>query len=254
MILIGSILMWSALLYALRRRALSCLAEMKKYDQTRVYHLQNRLHRNFIFSEKSRILLLYIFLPFLWIRWIERMRNQKFQKQLLILIPSISSMLRAGHGIEKSLTEAKKTIPSPMCDEIQLVLNEMSLGATLEESLLRLNERFKSENMQMLVHAIIISRKLGSSLTEAIDNISQNILEKEKLKAQIMALTSQGKMQSYIAIAMPFMLGVVLQWISPGYFDLLFSTLIGKCCILYSLCSMAVGLFWIHKITHKEYL
>lgn len=254
MMLFGIILIWLAVIQVFRTRAVYILKEIKKRDQIRTANLQSRLNRNFIFSERSKIFLLYVFLPFLWIRWIEYTRNQKFQKQLLILVPSLASMLRAGHGIEKALAEVRKTIPPPMSDEILLVLNEMSLGTTLEESLLRLSTRFKSENLNMFVHAIVISRKLGSSITEAIDHISQNIMEKEKLKSQISALTSQGKMQSYIALAMPFMLGFVLQWVSPGYFDSLFSTLFGKCCILYSILSMAVGVFWIHRITHKEYL
>lgn len=254
MMWVGFACLWFSSIYMLRTRASSFVETMKKKDRRRVASLQNRLNQNFIFSEKNRILLMYIFLPFLWIKIIEHLRYQKFQRQLLILIPSISSMLRAGHGIEKSLSEVKKTIPPPMCDEIQLMLNEMQLGAPLDESLLRLKDRFKSDNLQMFVYAVIISRKLGSSLSEAIDHIAVNVMEKEKLKQQIMALTSQGKMQSYIAVCMPFMLGFVLQWISPGYFDLLFSTTLGKLSIVYSIVSMSVGLFWIYKISHKEYL
>lgn len=254
MMWVGFACLWFSLIYMLRARALSFVKIMKEKDRKRVASLQSRLNQNFIFSEKNRILLMYIFLPFLWVKIIEFRRYQKFQKQLLILIPSISSMLRAGHGIEKSLSEVKKTLPSPMCDEIQLMLNEMQLGAPLEETLHRLNNRFKSDNLHMFVYAIIISRKLGSSLSEAIDHIAVNVMEKEKLKQQIFALTSQGKMQSYIAVSMPFMLGFVLHWVSPGYFDLLFSTNIGKLSIAYSLISMSIGLFWIYKISHKEYL
>ena len=163
-------------------------------------------------------------------------------------------MVRRVKGIDKARAEVKKTLPHPMSEEICNVLKDMQLGIPLEGALDKLNQRFRSENIQIFVHVVVIARKLGSSLSESIDNISQNILEKEKLKQQVAALTSQGKMQAYIAVCMPFMLGIILQWISPGYFEPLFSTTLGKCSMAYCLVSMSLGLYCIRKITHKEYL
>lgn len=124
----------------------------------------------------------------------------------------------------------------------------------MEDSLNQLAKRFPSENMMMFIQAIIISRKLGTSLTEAIDNIGLNVLEKEKLRQQIRSLTSQGKMQALVATVMPFGMFGALQFISPSYLDPLLHTSTGHFFIAYSFVSMGIGLFWIYKITHKEYL
>jgi len=130
----------------------------------------------------------------------------------------------------------------------------MKLGSTLETSVDKLVQRFHSENLLTLTQAISISRKLGTSLTEAMDHISQNILQKEKLKQQIHSLTSQGRMQAYIGVAMPFFIGLALQVISPNYFVTLFTTFIGQASLAYGALSMILGLIWINQIVSKEYL
>jgi tight adherence protein B len=281
MITIGFFIVWIILVLIFHEHLLFGFKYIHQRDQKRLNSLQSRLHQSFVFQEKEKIqkisrwilligtiasiifkstllfgfiLMIYLIFPSLWIRVVEHTRRKKFDHQLILMIPMLTSMLRSGHGLEKALSEIRISMTPPMSEEIHYMLKEMQLGASLQETLERLVQRFHSENLLTLVHAISISRKLGTSLSEAMDHISENILQKEKLKSQIQSLTAQGKMQSYMAVAMPFMIGLALEFISPNYFDPLFDTTLGKCAIAYSLGSMGVGLFWIHKITNKEYL
>ncbi|MCC7460209.1 MAG: type II secretion system F family protein [Proteobacteria bacterium] len=281
MITIGFFTVWIVLVWVFHKHILFGFEYIQTRDKNRLKSLQHRLHQNFIFKERQKIqkysrwvlltgillsailrsvpvavlfLAIYLIFPTLWIRSVELIRKKKFNQQLILMIPMLSSMLRSGHGLEKSLSEIRTNIGSPMSEEIHFMLKEMQLGATMEESLEKLVQRFHSENLLTLVHAIGISRKLGTSLSEAMDHISENVLQKEKLKHQIQSLTAQGKMQSYMAVAMPFMIGLALKFISPNYFDPLFGTTIGHIAIAYCLLSMGIGLFWIRKITTKEYL
>lgn len=281
MMLVGFIVLWLICLYLFQKPLMDWIQKIQQRDEKRIGNLQQRLHKNFVFREKNNIqtsarwiliigtilsvicrsslifglvLVLYLFFPLMWIQWIEYNRKKKFQKQLLMMIPLLSSMLRSGHGLERALKEVKNNMQPPMSDEIHFMLKEMQLGSTLDEALGKLVERFHSENLLTLAHAILISRKLGTSLSQAMDHISENILKKEKLKQQIHSLTSQGKMQAYLAVCMPFFMGLVLHFVSPGYFQPLFETFVGKCSMGYGVVSMIVGLLWIRSITHKEYL
>lgn len=281
MIFLGTIIIWIALLWGFKDFFMGTVVRIHGRDSKRLTQLENRLHENFVFKEQSKIqknsrwfliagaalsllflslwlllivFFLYLIFPVVWVRYVEFQRRKKFQKQLLQLIPLLSSMLRTGHSLERSFFEIKKTIGPPMSEEIQYMLNEMKLGCTLETSLDKLVQRFHSENLLTLTQAISISRKLGTSLSEAMDHISQNILQKEKLKQQIHSLTSQGRMQAYIGVAMPFFIGLALQVISPNYFVTLFTTFIGQASLAYGALSMILGLIWINQIVSKEYL
>lgn len=253
MMFFGCLICWTLVVWLMRGFLIKFFSKIHFKDENRTQQIQKRLQANFIFHKKNKIHL-YHRLPTFWIQWIEHFRRKKFQKQLLILIPQLSSMLRSGHSLERALAEAKNTLQPPMSEEIHFILKEMKLGATLDSCLERLVSRFHSENLLTLAHAILISRKLGTSLSQAMDHITENILEKEKLKSQIHSLTAQGKMQAYMAIAMPFFLMMAIQWISPGYFRPMFETWIGKCAMPYGLISMSIGLYWIHSIINKELL
>lgn len=281
MIIIGFAILWFLLLWLSQPFLSHVFQDFQKRDQQRLIHLKQNLHRHFIFHDENKIrrisyfffgtaalvsllmqslilllltLSLFFIFPIIWVRIIEMIRKKKFQKQLLLFIPSLSSLLKSGHGLEKSFQQLKHSSIPPISEELGFMIKEMQLGITLEESLFRLSNRFPSDNMNMLVHAITISRKLGTSLSEVMDHIATNVLEKEKLRQQVLSLTSQGKLQAWVAAAMPLFMGLALQLLSPTYFRPLFQTPFGFYCILYCVFSMAVGLFWIHRITHKEYL
>lgn len=281
MMTLGLIVLWCGLFFLLYGKIISILKKFRSVESARHEQLQFQLHKNFVFRENKKIrkhsyfffvvgtvvsllfrswilffLVLGIFsiFPWVWIKIVEFLRQKQFQKQLLLFIPSLSSMLKSGHGLERALHELKHTSKNPMSEELGYVLKEIQLGIPLEESLEQLSKRFSSENMMMLIQAIIISRKLGTSLSEAIDHIAVNVLEKEKLRQQILSLTSQGKMQAWVACAMPFFMFAAVQLISPNYFKPLLTTTMGHIGIAYCFLSMSCGLFWIYKITHKEYL
>jgi tight adherence protein B len=277
----GLIIVWAVLIWSTRYYFQKFIESIRQKDRYRLEKLQNRLHKHFVFQESDKIrkhsryaalfililaflfhsilificgIFFYLIFPFIWLIGIEKLRKQKFQKQLLLLLPSLSSLLKSGHGLERSLEQLKNTFYPPMSHEIDLMLKQMRLGSSLIESFQKLHQRFPSENLQMIVHAITLSKKLGTSLSHVMDNITQSILEKEKLKQQIMALTAQGKIQAWIAVVMPFGIAGMLQIIAPHYFLPLYKTTPGHICIGYCLVSMCIGLFWIHKISTKEYL
>lgn len=197
---------------------------------------------------------IYVFGPLLWITWYRKKRFQTFQVQLLQFFPFVSSVLRAGHTLEKAIDQSCKNAPRPLRDEMLLVQKEMRLGQTFEQSLIHLHARMPDPNLRMAISAISISRKMGSNVAEAIDHIAVKIQEKEKLQSKLKALTAQGRMQAWVTVLMPFLLLAGLHVISPGYTDPLFETLYGKLALGYCVVSLAVGCFWIHAIATKEYL
>lgn len=277
----GATVLWAIILWMSRSRFYSLFSYVYIRDVKRLGRLQSALHANFIFKEKEGIqrkayfflfagifialvsqsvfvfilvVIGFLTFPKAWTRIIEMIRANKFQRQLLLFVPSLSSLLKSGHGLERALHQLKTSSEPPMSDEIGYVLKEIRVGTSLEEAFYRLAQRFQSENMTMLVHALSISRKLGTSLSEVIDHIAKNILEKEKLKQQILSLTSQGKMQAWVATAMPLFVTGAMRIISPDYFRPLIETTAGQVCLGYCAISMTAGLLWIYQITHQEYL
>ena len=281
MIFFGLFFIWCGVIWFLRRQIAKFFLFTDRHDDKRINNMIAQLDDKFVFLEKHQVrrfsygifligvvfslifqsyltfgaVLGFILLfPKIWVGWVSIRRNRKLRRQLLVFIPSLSSFIKSGHGLSKSIEEIAKTADPPISDELELTLKQVKLGTTLEKALLNFSNRFQSENLQMLVHAMVISQRLGTSLSEIVDHLSRKTLEKEKLRQKVLSLTAQGKIQAWIALVMPLLLFGFVGLIAPGYFDSFIETDAGVICLLLCLVSLSIGFVWIYRISYRDYL
>ncbi len=162
-------------------------------------------------------------LPRVWLgRRIEK-RYQAFNEQLTDVMRLITNSLQAGHGMLQAINLVAKEMPPPASEEFDRVVREVALGYSLNESLQRLAQRMKSDDLDMIVTAINIQAEVGGSLSEILRNISRTIEERVRLRAEVSALTAQQRMSGYLISGMPFILGVIIAVLNPDYLLPLFS-------------------------------
>ena len=97
------------------------------------------------------------------------------------------------------------------------MVQEVSLGIDLADSLQHLLDRVESEDLDLVVTAVNIRREVGGNLAEILDVISHTIRERIKLKGEIRVLTSQGRYTGYLISFLPISLAFFLNFASPGY-------------------------------------
>ncbi|SHF51484.1 Type II secretion system (T2SS), protein F [Caloramator proteoclasticus DSM 10124] len=70
----------------------------------------------------------------------------------------------------------------------------MSFGLTEQEAFYNLQRRVTSEDLNLLINAILIQKDIGGNLAEILDNITETIRERQKIKNELKTLTAQGKL------------------------------------------------------------
>jgi len=150
--------------------------------------------------------------PVVYVIWRRSSRMARFNDQLLDLITLMSNSLKSGYGFMQSLNLVAEEANPPASDEFGRVVRENNLGVPINDALLRLVERMDSEDLDLLVTAVLIQRETGGNLSEILDNISDTIRQRLQLKGQIDALTAQGKMGGFIISMLPVALGIIF-WI-----------------------------------------
>ncbi len=161
-------------------------------------------------------------LPRLWIsRRIEK-RHQAFNDQLIDVLRMITSSLQAGHGMLQALQLVAKEMPPPASEEFDRVVREVALGYSMNDALYRLARRMQSDDLDMIVTAINIQAEVGGSLSEILKNISETIEERVRLMGEVRSLTAQQRMSGYVISGMPFILGLIISVLNPGYLMELF--------------------------------
>ncbi len=157
--------------------------------------------------------------------WLNRridQRHQKFNDQLTDVLRMLISSLQAGHGILQAIQTVAQELPPPAGEEFDRVVREVSLGYSMEEALARLCDRMNSDDLELIVTAINIQSEVGGKLSDILQNISDTIADRVRLKGEIAVMTSQQRTSGYVISGMPFILAVIISVINPGYLMELF--------------------------------
>jgi tight adherence protein B len=147
---------------------------------------------------------------------------------------------------------ASRELPQPICLEFKQLLKEVNLGVNAEQALESLTERVQSEDMKLVIMAVLIQRQIGGNLSEILDNISDTIRSRIKLKGEISVLTAQGKISGFIISMLPIALGFAIFAVNPTYIVVLFTEPIGMAMLGASVIMQLIGIFIIRKIIKIE--
>ncbi|MDP4085042.1 MAG: type II secretion system F family protein [Bacillota bacterium] len=192
------------------------------------------------------------FFPKWYVKKKEKERISKFNDGLSDMITTIIGSLRAGFSFLQALKTVIEEAASPIKDEMEFVLKEMQYGRSLEDSLNDLKERMPSEDLDLMIQAILIQRQVGGNLATVLDKIVETIRERTKIHRQISTLTAQGRLSGIVVGLLPIILGFVIYLMQPKYISTLFTNPIGITMLIASIISGIIGFIMIKKITTIE--
>ncbi len=175
-------------------------------------------------------------------------RQKKFHEQLLDVLTLIKGSVQAGYGLMQALDLAVKEVPPPAAEEFGRVLYEVRLGLSLEDALFNLAERMDNDDLQIVVTAIIINDQVGGNLTTVLESTVGTIRDRLQLQGEIRSLTSYGRYVGNFLSLLPFIAGILIFFINPGYFDSVGTSLITQILFVMALLGIILGNLWIRQI------
>lgn len=190
-------------------------------------------------------------LPILIIKLRKRKRYKLFNDQLGDSIVLISNSLKAGHSFLQAVDSVATEMPSPISYEFKKLLKELRFGSSTENALGNLLERVESDDLELMINAVMIQREIGGNLSEILDNISETIRERVRLKGEIRTLTAQGRISGIVVSILPIALGIILYLLNPEYMNTLFTSSYGRIILILSFINQIIGILlinWIVKI------
>ena len=191
-------------------------------------------------------------LPLLWLKTAKKRKAERFNRQLGDALSVLTNSLRAGYSFLQAVEKVSQETSPPLAEEFALLLREIQLGINTEEALLRLGKRVSSDDLDLLITAVLIQRQAGGNLAEIIDNISQTIRERIRIQGEIKTLTAQGRVSGIIIGLLPLAVIGILTFINPGYVSMLFKHPWGQIMLLYAAASEVIGAIIIRRIISIE--
>jgi tight adherence protein B len=197
--------------------------------------------------------------PAVFVRVHQNRRRAKFVRQLADALMLLTNSLRAGYGFLKGLELVAKEMGDPISKELNRMLREVNLGATIEEGLLNLGRRLNSQDLDIVIGAYLVQKDVGGSLTEIMEKVAETIRERLRIQGDIRVLTTQGKLSGLIVGLLPVAVGLFLVMAAPDYFSAMLGPPIvghlgrhdipaGLLLIFGALCWQLIGAYMIFKI------
>lgn len=177
-----------------------------------------------------------------------RRRRKKFTNQLGDMLTMVANALRAGFSFMQAFELISREMDAPMGREVQLVVNEVNLGNTLESALDNMQRRVASPDFELVVTAVLIQRQVGGDLASILDTISETIAERVRMRREVMTLTAQGRASALVLMLIPIGLAIVMYGINPEYLSPLIETDIGRMFVIGAVISEIIGCIIIQRI------
>jgi tight adherence protein B len=174
--------------------------------------------------------------------------NARFPDALELMVRG----LRSGLPITETMGVVADELPGPISEEFRAVTDKMKIGRTMEVALQESADRLGTAELQFFVITLAIQRETGGNLAETLANLADVLRKRAQMKLKIRAMSSESKASAWIVGSLPFIVFVLVWWISPDYMGHFFSDqrlIIAGCGgVLW----MGIGVFIMAKMVNFE--
>jgi len=154
-------------------------------------------------------------------------RRAAFADQLDDSLQLLAGNLLAGHSLLRAMDSVSREAEEPTSTEFSRLINETRVGRPLGDCLDDIAARMSSDDFTWVAQAIAIHREVGGDLAEVLDTVSQTIRERNQIRRQVKALSTEGRMSGYVLMALPIGVTGFLMMSNPGYLTKLTQSPIG---------------------------
>ncbi|MCV6615527.1 MAG: type II secretion system F family protein [Cellvibrionaceae bacterium] len=249
------------------------------YERKAIGQLSTGLADNFLFMDPKSIFMFTMVAMvgaglFVWIIWggmgalitilcvvvspvlvlyiLKKKRREAFVDQLPDCLSTLSMSLRAGSNFGRAMNMVVDQQPAPISQEFALVVSEVRMGRKIEEALGSLYERVKSNEVELFISAVSISRSVGGNLADTLESLADTIRERLQVEGKVRALTAMGRMQGWVVGAMPLLVTYVLYKREPESIAAMVYEPIGWAVLLILIILAVAAAYMIYKIVNID--
>jgi tight adherence protein B len=191
-------------------------------------------------------------LPAFWVSLRRRRRLQAIDRQLVEGLTHIASAIRAGFAMLQAVDAAAQRLKPPLSQEFGRLVADVRLGASLEDALLSMGNRIGSYDLDLVVTATLIQRSSGGNLSEILDNVSETIRERDRIRGEVRTLTAQQRFAAWVLSLWPAFLAAVFFLLNPDLMSNLWTDTAGIIMLIAAVTLQVLGFLTIRRIVAIE--
>ncbi len=184
-------------------------------------------------------------------------RRKKYQNAFLDELPNaveaIVRGVKSGLPLNDSMRLVAREAKEPIKSDFQRVLDQQSLGKSMQEAVLTLYDRVPLPEVNFFVVVITVQSQAGGNLSEALGNLARVLRNRKKMKGKIKAMSSEAKASAGIIGSLPFIVAFLVSLTTPTYLLPLVQTDIGLICLGAAAILMFIGGFIMNRMIQFDF-
>ena len=177
-----------------------------------------------VFLVQLVVALIFAYMPFAYLGFKRSRRLKKFDNCLADAVDMMSRALRAGHAMTAAINIVAEQSLEPVRSEFAEVFKQQNFGLPIRDAMQQMLDRVPSPDLRVVVTGILVQKETGGNLAEILDRTANTIRERLKIQGEIRTHTAQGRLTGYILCSLPVVMLLIINWLNPGYSDVLVQT------------------------------
>ncbi|NNJ48122.1 MAG: VWA domain-containing protein [Acidimicrobiia bacterium] len=186
------------------------------------------------------------------LRFVASREKSRFVDQMPGTLGLLATSLRSGQSFLQALEAVASEAPQPTSREYQRAVAEVRLGRPIGAAIRAIAERMDSEDFGWVVMATDIQREVGGNLAEVLDIVADTMLQRNRLRREVKALSAEGRISAIVLGALPVFIFLFLFTSNRSYLEPLIERTAGWIMIGVAIGSMVTAFAWLRKIVNIE--
>jgi tight adherence protein B len=187
-----------------------------------------------------------------WLRRGRDRRRERFVQQIPELARVLANATNAGLSITTAWVVAESEMAEPAKTEIQRLNAGIRFGASLEESMLQLNDRLPAREVRVLMSTLVVSARSGGSLIKALRDISLTLDERKEVRREVRTTLAQARATGVLVTVMGVGILLMINFIQPGTVERMTQSLVGQIALVVSIGMFGLGHLIVRRMTRIE--
>ncbi len=192
-------------------------------------------------------------IPVIYISRVRARRLNKFEASLPDAIDLFNRSMRAGHNIHSGLETIAQETLDPVRMEFRKVVEELGLGAPLDQTLHALGKRVPIIDLKFFVTGLILQRQTGANMVEVLENLAALVRERLNLSAKMKSATAQQRFSAALLCCLPIVAALGMWIVKPEFIQVLYTDDTGQIFLTYAIISEIIGILVIRKIANPRF-
>lgn len=177
-----------------------------------------------------------------------RRYRRRVESDIPMLATSIADAIASGGSLRVALLAAGTATAGPTAVELAKLATDLQIGMPIRVALGNLGRRVGSPRVEMLLAAILSQERTGGDLADLLRRHAAAAAERMRAERDAHAATAQARMTGGLVVAMPLIMGLLVELAMPGFLSGLLSDPIATVLLIVAAVLQVGGFLLIRKL------